>query len=277
MEWAGMDEDTPIENVLVNKTIGNAQVRVEGHHFDMRKHLVEYDDVINKHRELIYSERKKILSGADLKVNVLSIVTEEIQGIVASHTGNRHGFDWDMEGLMADVATVFPLPPALNINALSEMKSKEIEERLIEAAEALYKERESELGSDNMRVLERLVMLRTIDNLWVEHLTGMEYMRQGIGLQAVGQRDPLVAYKREGHNLFQDLLGTIRHDVAHTMYHAGIVRKEASQQAPSAMAQVAAASGAGGGAQPRRAGNKIGRNDPCPCGSGKKYKHCCGR
>jgi len=274
MEWAGMDEDSPIENALVNKSIGNAQVRVEGHHFDMRKHLVEYDDVINKHRELIYGERKKILSGADLKANVLSMVTEEIQGIVATYTGNGRGFEWDTEGLLADVATVFPLPPALDINAFAEAKPKQIEERLIEAAETLYEEREKELGPESIRVLERLVMLRTIDNLWVEHLTAMEYMRQGIGLQAVGQRDPLVAYKREGHNMLQNLLGTIQHDVAHTIYHVGIVRQEAPQKAPVA---VQAAAG-GSKKQPLKvAGKKVGRNEPCPCGSGKKYKHCCGR
>jgi len=273
MEWAGMDEDSPIENALVNKSIGNAQVRVEGHHFDMRKHLVEYDDVINKHRELIYGERKKILSGTDLKENILSMVTEEIQGIVAAYTGNGHGFDRDLEGLTADVATVFPLPPALDINALSEAKPKQIEAKLIEAAEVLYEEREKELGAENMRVLERLVMLRTIDNLWVEHLTAMEYMRQGIGLQAVGQRDPLVAYKREGHNMLQNLLGTIQHDVAHTIYHVGIVRKEAPQKAP-----VAVQAAAGGSQKKLKAGGrKVGRNEPCPCGSGKKYKHCCGR
>ena len=273
MEWAGMDEDTPIENALVNKTIGNAQVRVEGYHFDIRKHLVEYDDVINKHRELIYSERRKILSGADLKANILSMVGEEIQGIVAARTGNGRGFDWDIGGLIADAATIFPLPSALNINTVSEMKLKEIEERLIEEAEARYEEREKELGSDNMRVLERLVMLRTIDSLWLEHLTMMDYMRQGVGLQAVAQRDPLVAYKREGHNLFQNLLGTIRHDVAHAIYHVGLIRKEAPQRVP-----VAAQAGVTGGKRHLKVGGKkIGRNDPCPCGSGKKYKHCCGR
>jgi preprotein translocase subunit SecA len=153
------------------------------------------------------------------------------------------------------------------------MKPKEIEERLIEAAEALYEEREKDLGADNMRVLERLVMLRTMDNLWVEHLTAMEYMRQGIGLQAVGQRDPLVAYKREGHNLFQNLMATIQHDVAHTIYHVGIARQEAPQRVPVAAQAVAA----GSNIHQKAGGRKVGRNDPCPCGSGKKYKHCCGR
>jgi len=273
MEWAGMDEDTPIENKLVNRSIEGAQVKVEGYHFDMRKHLVEYDDVINKHRELIYGERKKLLSGVDLKANILSMVKEEIQGLVQAHTADEHGIGWDLDGLVSEVSTVFHLPPSFNAEALSRLKPKQIEDRLIELAEAIYEEREKELGSDNMRVLERLVMLRTIDSLWVEHLTAMENMRQGIGLQAVAQRDPLVAYKREGHNLFQNLLSTIQHDVAHTIYRVGIVKKEAPQGA-LAPVQVGAS---GGKKRLKVGGKKVGRNDPCPCGSGKKYKHCCGR
>jgi len=273
MEWAGMDEDTPIENKLVNKTIENSQVRVEGYHFDTRKHLVEYDDVINKHRELIYGERRKILSGADLKANILSMVREEIQDMVTAHTGNGHNFDPDIEGLTSDINTILPLPPALNTNTLAEMKPGEIADQLIEAAEALYEQREKEIGPDNMRMLERVIMLRTIDSLWVEHLTAMEYMRQGIGLQAVGQRDPLVAYKREGHIQLQNLLGSIRHDVARTIYHVSITRKEAPPKTP-----VAAQAAAGGSHKHLKvSGKKVGRNDPCPCGSGKKYKNCCGR
>jgi preprotein translocase subunit SecA len=270
MEWVGMDEDTPIENKLVNRAIENAQVRVEGYHFDMRKHLVDYDDVVNKHREVIYSERRKLLSGADLKANILSMVREEVQGIVAAYIADEQGNGWDIDGLIGEVSTILPLPPALSASALPQMKPKEIEDRLIELAEALYEQREKELGSDNMRVVERLVMLRTIDSLWVEHLTAMENMREGIGLQAVGQRDPLVAYKTEGHNQFQNLLSAIQHDVAHTIYHVKIERREAPQKPPTP-AQ------AGGSKKLKVGGKKIGRNDPCPCGSGKKYKHCCGR
>jgi len=277
MEWAGMGEDAPIENVLINRAITDVQKRVEGYNFDIRKHLVEYDDVINKHREVIYSERKKILGGADLKTNILSMVKDEIQGTVATHTGDGHGFDWDVTSLLADITTIFPLPPTFNSDALSEMKPGQIENRLIEQAEALYEEKEREVGAENMRVLERLVMLRIIDSLWVEHLTTMENMRQGIGLQAAGQRDPLVAYKREGHRLFQNLMASIQHDVAHTVYLVNVVRREAAEQAPSPMAQVVGQKG-GSGKQPLKAGSKkIGRNAPCPCGSGKKYKHCCGK
>ncbi|MFQ6122954.1 MAG: SEC-C metal-binding domain-containing protein, partial [Dehalococcoidales bacterium] len=275
MGWVGMDEDTPIENKLINRAIADVQKRVEGYHFDMRKHLVEYDDVVNKHRELIYGERKKILGGADLKANILEMVKEEIRNMVAARIADEHGVGWDIAGLITDVSTIFPLPPTFSADSLSQMKPKQIEDKLVELAEALYEAREKELGSDNMRVLERLVMLRTMDNLWVEHLTAMEHMRLEAGWQTLRQTRALDAYKSEGYRQFEVLLDTIRHDVVHTIYRVGIVRKEAPQPAPSVMAQAA---GRGSGKQPLRTGRrKIGRNEPCPCGSGKKYKHCCGR
>ncbi|MBA7640521.1 Protein translocase subunit SecA [subsurface metagenome] len=244
----------------------------------MRKHLVEYDDVVNKQRELIYSERKKILGGADLKANILSMVKEELHGMVATHTGNEHGNGWDMDSLMADASTIFPLPPALNASTLSQLKPKEIEDRLIEQSETMYEQREKELGPDNMRVAERLVMLRTMDKLWVEHLTAMENMRQQAGWQTLRQVRAVDAYKSGGYKQFQTLLATIQHDVVHTIYHVGITRREAPKPAPSPMAQVAAGMvGSNKTPPPGAAGKKIGRNDPCPCGSGKKYKKCCGR
>ncbi len=278
MEWAGMDEDTPIENKMVNKSIESAQVRVEGYHFDMRKHLVEYDDVVNKQRELIYNERKKILSGADLKANILPMVKEEIQGMVATHAGNEYGNGQDIESLIADVSTIFPLPPSLNASTLSQLKPKENEDRLIEQSETMYEQREKELGLDNMRVLERLVMLRTMDKLWVEHLTAMENMRQEAGWQTLRQVRAVDAYKTGGYKQFQTLLSTIQHDVVRIIYHAGITRREAPPPAPSPLAQVAAGMvGSNRTPPPKADGKRIGRNDPCPCGSGKKYKKCCGR
>jgi preprotein translocase subunit SecA len=284
MGWAGMDEDTPIENKWINKAIEQAQVKVEGYHFDIRKHLVDYDDVVNKHRELIYEERKKILSGADLKSNILSMVKDELESLVETHTV---GYDdgWDMEGLVGELAAFFPLPPNLNAETLAKMGAQEIKGQLIEQAETLYEAKEKEVGADNMRILERLLMLRIIDSLWVEHLTAMEHMRQGIGLHAVAQRDPLVAYKREGHNMFQNLMAAIQHDMAHTIYRASITKKGEPPQkqaapAPTTTPMAAAAQAQAGGEARKRLkvkGKKVGRNDPCPCGSGKKYKHCCGR
>ena len=277
MDWVGMDEDMPIENKLVNRSIEGAQVRVEGFHFDMRKHLVEYDDVVNKHRELIYTERRKVLDGTDLKTNILTMVKDEMRAMVASHIADEHGVDWDVAGLLADVATVFPLPPALTSDSLMELKPKQMEEKLAGLAETLYEAQEKEVGAENMRVLERLVMLRIIDSLWVEHLTAMENMRMQAGWQTLRQTRAVDAYKREGYRQFQTLLDTIQHDVVHTIYHVSITKKEPSAQAPSPMAQVVGQSSTGGKQKTKVGGKKIGRNEPCPCGSGKKYKHCCGR
>ncbi|GAI40078.1 unnamed protein product, partial [marine sediment metagenome] len=177
---------------------------VEGYHFDMRKHLVEYDDVVNQQRELIYDERRKILSGADLKANILSMVKEELQNTVATHIADERGDDQNLEGLIADVSAIFPLPPELNVSALSQMKPKQIEDKLIEQAEVLYEQREAEMGANDMRILERLIMLRTIDNLWREHLTAMEGMRQQAGWERLRHIRPVDAYKSEGDQTLTD-------------------------------------------------------------------------
>ena len=277
MEKAGMDEDTPIENKMVNRAVENAQVKVEGVHFDMRKHLVEYDDVANHQRELIYGERRKILGGADLKTNIMSMVSEEMQGIVFSHVGNDQDDDRDIEGLLAEVSTILPLPPDLNAETLSPLKSDQIEEKLIAPAEAFYQQREEELGSQNMRVHERMIMLRTIDSLWIEHLTAMEEMRLQAGWQSLRQVKAVDAYKKEGYAQFQVLMETIRHDIAHTIFHVGIARQQTSPPAQSPMAKAAAATiGTATKQKQKVAGKKVGRNDLCPCGSGKKYKRCHG-
>jgi preprotein translocase subunit SecA len=263
IQWAGMDENTPIEHSFATKAMTNAQVQTEGHHFNIRKHLVEYDDVINKHREVIYAERKKILSGADLKANIMSMVQDEIQNLVAKRLSNA-GYELEEEqsnlsGLLEDVSTIFPLPPQFRSDGLSELSNTQITEKLTDYAIELYNQREQELGPDNMRLAERLVMLRVIDQLWMYHLTDMEHLRQGIGLRAAGQEQPLVVYKREGHASFEALLASIQHDVVHSIYHVGIAKETPKRKEAVPV------------------GKKVGRNDPCPCGSGKKYKHCCGR
>jgi len=276
MGWVGMDEDTPIENKLITKAITDVQKRVEGYHFDVRKHLVEYDDVVNKHRELIYQERNKILGGADLKTNILQMVTDEIKGIVASRLAGQYDDGWDIAGLLTDVNRVIPVPRELNEKTLSQMSSKEIEQKLVELPSILYEEREKDTGAEKMRMLERLVMLQIIDRLWVEHLTAMEHMRLQAGWQTLRQTRSVDAYKSAGYQQFQTLLDTIQHDVAHTIFHVRIEQKGAKQP-ESPMAKAALGSQGGGRQRTAVAGKKIGRNDPCPCGSGKKYKHCCGR
>ncbi len=279
MEWAGLGKDIAIENKLVSSSIESAQTRVEGYHFDMRKHLVEYDDVVNNQREIVYEERRKILGGADLKSNILSMIQEEITAIVQAHTAKEIEAAEEMNKLVAEVNTIMPVPSGLNSEALIAMKPDAIVEKLMEHAHTLYEQLETTVGADKVRVVERLLMLRALDANWVDHLTSMDEMRTGIGLQAVAQRDPLAMYKREGHELFQGMMASVRHTLVHTIFHINIqVNRDApAKQTVSPMARVVAANrGNESKSGAKVAGKKVGRNDPCPCGSGKKYKNCCG-
>ncbi|MCK9357965.1 MAG: preprotein translocase subunit SecA [Dehalococcoidia bacterium] len=271
MQWAGMDENTPIEHPMVTKAIGNAQVQTEGYHFDVRKHLVEYDDVLNKHREVMYEERRKVLNDASLAENIRGLLDGEMSQAVDRHVNSNLG-ELDGTGLIQDIAAFFPLT-ADEAEALLDTRGSgdlraEMVDRVTCLARAKYAEREQELGADAMRMAERFVMLHVIDSLWMDHLTAMEHMREGIGLRAVAQQQPLVVYKKEGHALFEGLLAAIKHDVVAGMFHVTVKKQPAvSPLRPVPAPRPAAAAIAG----------KVGRNDPCPCGSGKKYKHCCGK
>ncbi|MCH7512277.1 MAG: SEC-C domain-containing protein, partial [Chloroflexi bacterium] len=275
----GMDEDTPLESKMVSKSIESAQTKVEGHNFDIRKHLVDYDDVMNTHRDVIYKERAKIFAEADLKSNILEMVHEEITELVELHVPERDEDLRNLETLLADVGAILKLPSSVNVRTFEELDYAEILERLLTVAEEAYERREVEIGPEQMRTLERLLMLRTIDGLWVEHLTATDEMRQGIGLRAYGQADPLVAYKREAHDMWGQLLVNIRHQVARAIYHVELSQRPPRRAPVTAGAREPAAVGAGAGGG-RSAGTgkarKIGRNQPCPCGSGKKYKKCHG-
>ena len=292
MNWVGLADDVPLESRLVSKVMNGTQAKVEAHNFDIRKHLVEYDDVVNTQRDVIYQERMKTLSGADLKTNIQQMITDEIVSVVSFQLQGDPN-DWDVEGMQAELTTIFPLPPGFSDNHVLSQGADETREELLDAAEELYVQREETFGGEAMRAIERSIMLQTIDRLWVQHLTAMQNLRQGIGLYAYGQRDPLVMYKMEGHGQFNALLERIRHDTVHTVYHvvpaglapdgaaAGNGKASAVQRAaPSrtaklstVMSQAAASSSA---AQAASGIPKVGRNDPCPCGSGKKYKRCHG-
>ncbi len=280
MEWAGMTEDTPLENRIVSKSIEASQTKVEGFHFDLRKNLVEYDDVANIHRDVIYSERGKVLDGANLKENIQDMVNKELSGLVDEYCTPGDSQDWDTESFKRELNNVFSVyPPTLSQN-ISAMHPEEIEDALFEYASNLYDERENAFGDDQSRFLERLVMLRTIDSHWVQHITAMENLRQGIGLHAFGQRDPLVMFKRESHELFQGLLGRIQNDITHTIFKVAAttntVRSNVkSRQSPQSIMSNVVSNDRSPNAKARPSG-KVGRNEPCPCGSGKKYKRCHG-
>ena len=281
MGWTGMDEDAAIENKLVTKSIGNAQVKVEGYHFDIRKHLLDFDDVLNTQRGVIYTDRYDIQAGVDLKGKILAMLRQEFRDLMDRHLPGRHADDWNVSGLLGELEVICPLPPDLtdedNVYQSSRARIGEI---LSEYAETAYQAREQEVGPEQMRLLERLLLLRAIDTHWVNHLTAMENVRTGIGLQAYGQRDPLVAYRAEGHKMFQDLLSRMQYDIVHSMFHVSITQEPVNGRRKRN-------GGAGGvSASPMQAVNpqgrekvaaaKVGRNAPCPCGSGKKYKRCHG-
>ena len=293
MGWTGLDEDTPIENKLITRSISSAQVKVEGYHFDVRKHLLDYDDVLNTQRKIIYTDRQRILRGDNLKDRIIEMLRHEFADLVRKHLGSRHVDDWNVSGFLTELGTVCPLPEELNEEEPFYQWSREqIEQKLWDYAETVYNIKENELGADQMRTLERLLLLRSIDMHWVNHLTAMENLRTGIGLHAYGQRDPLVMYRTEGHKTFQELTLRMQGDVVHTLFHVTLTQptvsnggaagnnagnNTGSRRQAAAMTKVSPMQAVvGKGKNAVAGGVKVGRNAPCPCGSGKKYKRCCG-
>ncbi|CAN5880583.1 preprotein translocase subunit SecA [soil metagenome] len=276
MDRFGMDDETPIESGIISKSIESAQTKVEGHNFDLRRHVVQYDDVMNRHREVVYSDRKKVVAGEDMSERVAELITEEIEAITAKHA-NEKGDHIDYESLALDMNALLPPidgNPRVPLEAIDGMFREDLVEELEEIADEAYVEVEERFGSDTMRQVERHILLSVIDRLWVEHLTGMDELREGVGLQAYGQRDPLVVYKTEGYRMFGRLLENVRHDVVHTMYRVQPAIVE--QPVRTRLTEEAQTNIGDGSGTPKRT-KKVGVNDPCPCGSGKKYKHCHGR
>jgi preprotein translocase subunit SecA len=290
-------EVEPIEHKWVANSIEGAQKKVEGMHFDARKHVVEYDDVMNKQREIIYEERRKVLEGADTRENIEGYMLELIEKGVEGHCEGRHPDSWDVDGLVNYMAQYFPISPGTTIpDEAMKAGRPGLIQFLHDAALAAYEAKQKDIGDEQLcRQVERFVMLRTIDQKWVDYLTQMEHFREGIGLQAYGQRDPLVEYKIEAHNMFDELKDGIQADIVANMFRVQVT-PQAPPPEPQRVDAASANGGAGRPARPQRASangagrgapepagaaaarsGKIGRNDPCWCGSGKKYKRCHGR
>ena len=284
MEWAGVEEDIPLENNMLSKTLEGAQVKVEAYNFDIRKHLVEYDDVVNTHRNIIYEERDKILEGSNLKPNIQSLVSKELSYIVSRYITGIPPEDWDTEALVHELNGILPLiENDIRIRDIDGMNEDEIEKTIHTVATNMYETQESNVTPELMRTIERRVMLNFIDSNWVPHLTTMENLRQGIGLYAYGQRDPLVMYKKEGRDKFEALLDRIQYDIVHSIYnipgnqHATDKNLVQNQKHSVRRSNTLTPSAKSGMDQPSSSSyRKVGRNDPCPCGSNKKYKRCHG-
>ena len=286
MGWTGLEAETPVENKLVTKSISGAQVKVEGYHFDMRKHLLEFDDVLNKQREVIYADRHQALGDGDLREKTLDMLRREYTRLIAENLPSRHSDNWDAGGLIEELGQIGPVPAEFDDeDKIFQSSLEQIGNLLSVHAEAIYAAREEKVGVEPMRLTERLLLLRAIDSHWVQHLTAMENLRTGIGLHAYGQRDPLVMYRSEGKKMFLDLQHRIQRDVVRTLFHVivdanqmqselgGRRNRRGNAASGSPMQAVA---GTNRNSQPS-GGAKVGRNAPCPCGSGRKYKRCCGK
>ena len=271
MERLGLEEDTPIEHSLVSRAIESAQVRVEGYNFDIRKHVLNYDDVVNKQREVIYNQRRQILSEPTMRPTIMGMVEDELRGLAQTFTGSMTQDNWDVAALAAEMTKIFPLPRGEYPESWRKFSADQLADRLVELAEAAYDAKEQTAGAETMRRLERLVMLQQVDNRWVRHLTDLDELREGIGLRAYGQQDPLIAYKREAHDMYQDFVTHIAHDIVYSIYHAQLMVR--APALPRQRMQTNRGDG-GGQAQPARTAKTLGRNDPCWCGSCKKYKNC---
>ncbi len=268
----GMDEDMPIENRMVSKAIENAQKRVEAHNFDIRKHLLEYDDVMNKQRLEIYSFRKEILQGENLKDRIFSMIDEVIDEMLFIYCPQeKHMEEWDIKGLKDSVYGLFSIVPNITPVDLDLLKGT-----LISEVKNTYEKKESEIGSDIIRYLERVVMLQVIDTQWKDHLLGMDHLKEGIGLRGYGQRDPLVEYKKEAFDIFADMTSRISNEVLGRLFKIQVQKEETIRKEPVRQVRLNYNRSEGSSPQTVRRSKKVGRNEPCPCGSGKKFKKCCG-
>ncbi|WP_337288324.1 preprotein translocase subunit SecA [Candidatus Methylomirabilis sp.] len=300
MEKLGIEEGEPIEHSMVTRAIETAQKRVEAHNFDIRKHLIEYDDVMNKQRQIIYAERCKILDGESLQGILGEMRGEVIDELLTLYAGEEsYPEQWDLAGLTEAVKRQFDVEISWSPEEVAGLTVALLRDSIEERALKAYEERETRFGPELSRYLERMVMLQVVDGQWKDHLLAMDHLKEGIGLRGYGQKDPLVEYKREGFAMFEAMIDRIKQQTIEYLYRVQVAPAEAlafagAQQAPADAASVEGnqAIRSQPGPQPKAAerslrpaaatapikvaGKKIGRNDPCPCGSGQKYKKCCG-
>jgi preprotein translocase subunit SecA len=282
MERLGMEEGEPIEHNLISRAIENAQSKVEAHNFDIRKHLLEYDDVMNQQREVIYKQRRDLLTGVDLKSTVEDIVMESAEGIATEFADERSlAEDWDWDAISDAVFQKFNYRLArMDADTLDGLTADGLAQEIYDQALAVYDQKAAQLGEAELRQLERVVMLQTVDNLWKDHLLSMDHLKEGIGLRGYAQQNPLLVYKKEGFEMFQETIDRIKAETLGILFRIQLAEPDHMEELQKAPSQKLIFSGGGDGPATRqpvtRESEKIGRNAPCPCGSGKKYKKCCG-
>ncbi|NFP92883.1 preprotein translocase subunit SecA [Clostridium sporogenes] len=272
----GLGDDEAIESKMVSSAIESAQKKVEGNNFDIRKTLLQYDDVINKQREIIYKQRSEVLEGEDLKDQIGDMIRDVIYTAVNSHiSGVEEEFETELQNLVNYLEDICLPKGVVNVKEISNLSDEEIKEKLLEAIENIYSHKEKEIGEEQIREIERVILLRVVDTKWMDHIDDMDHLKQGIGLRAYRQQDPVQAYQFEGSEMFEEMIYNIKVDTVRYLFHVEVekaperekVAKETSTNYDEDSVKK----------QPIKKENRIGRNDLCPCGSGKKYKNCCGR
>jgi preprotein translocase subunit SecA len=288
MDRLGIEEDQPIEHGLVTKAIESAQRKVEAHNFEIRKHLLEYDNVMNKQREVIYSQRREVLGSEDLKDTVMEMIEEQSEGLVDFYTDEKeHSEDWDLKALRDAVYKQFSFKWSVTPVEENGIKKDQLKEMIVQNAKEVYQKKEEEFGSPMLRYLEKVIMLQSIDYHWKDHLLAIDQLKEGIGLRGYGQKDPRIEYQKEAYQMFLEMLDRIKKDTVEKLFAIQIAKEQEMKEVKMerkqtfVMSRGEAAQDGGGktedgkGVTVRRDGKKVGRNDPCPCGSGKKYKRCC--
>ena len=280
MEKLNPDDDVPIEAKIISKQIESAQKRVESSNFEIRKNVLRYDDVMNKQREIIYGQRRRVLMGEDVHDSILDMLHSSLDSILDTFASSHAPSDaWDLTALSNEVCDLcfIPREPLFSKEEILSMRHEDVRARIYEIADKRYQEKEQEITTEggDMREVERVVLLRTVDSHWMDHIDAMDQLKQGIGLRAYGQRDPVNAYTAEGFEMFDTMVEEIREQTAKTIFRISV------RKTPVKREQVAKPvdTPSEGGNKPVRKSSKaqVGRNDPCPCGSGKKYKNCCGK
>jgi preprotein translocase subunit SecA len=281
-----VEDNVPLEHKMLTRQIESAQKKIESYHFDVRKHVLEYDDVMNVQRKVIYAERRTILEGSSVRENVLNFIEALVGNLVEGFCSTEvRPEEWDLTGLLEEIRAIIPLPSGLSESALRALDAAGIKEQILTAALAAYEAKVASVGAGTMREVERLILLQTLDRKWIDHLYAMDALREGIGLRAYGQANPLIEYQKEGYALFEQLKHDVQEETVKFLY---IVQVQPAAALPAQPARPAyrVTRQEGDGDRPRSAPGavpvparaaKVGRNDPCPCGSGKKYKKCHGR
>ncbi|MEW8956985.1 preprotein translocase subunit SecA [Clostridium sp.] len=271
----GLEEDEAIESGMVTKAIENAQKKVEGNNFDIRKTLLGYDDVMNKQREIIYAQRSQVLEGENLKEQISLMIEETIGAAVKSHiSGNEDNFTEELKNLVSYMEDIFVPHNMVKVEELEKLSNEEIIDKYEDIAFDIYEEKERSFGEEQMREIERVILLRIVDTKWMDHIDNMDHLKQGIGLRAYKQQDPTQAYQFEGSNMFDEMIFNIKVDTVKFLMH---VQNEKAPERERVVKETATNLDSQGKKVPVKNDNKIGRNEPCSCGSGVKYKNCCGR